>query len=248
MSFRNFNSGLQQDFSTNELKYGSYLSSSEFRSQTPSSVHSTPTEVSVIPCVLFGNTLRALFFKNGDFFCYGEIILSIRGDLQDASSGFGRLGQKPAGAINLLRSRGTRERFLVSFHRRLKPNSFRLMLHVLAFSKLAEIPGSNRSYLVTDHDWRYKEFLVRAKNSLGGGFPSEIVGRCITGAKRNYKDHHLPKTDPVIMYISIFFQHYNPRNGGYDLVQAFCNIKFTVSYSFTLSTGCRTYETSFILI
>ena len=196
---------------------------------------------SAIPC-------EPCFSKIEIFFCYGEIILSIRGDLQDASSGFGRLGQKPAGAINLLRSRGTRERFLVSFHRRLKPNSFRLMLHVLAFSKLAEIPGSNRSYLVTDHDWRYKEFLVRAKNSLGGGFPSEIVGRCITGAKRNYKDHHLPKTDPVIMYISIFFQHYNPRNGGYDLVQAFCNIKFTVSYSFTLSTGCRTYETSFILI
>ena len=37
------------------------------RSQTPSSVSSTPNEVSAIPCVLFGNTLRALFFKNRDF-------------------------------------------------------------------------------------------------------------------------------------------------------------------------------------
>ena len=98
MSFRNFNSGLQQDFSTNELKYTSYLSSSEFRSQTPSSVYSTPSEVSAIPCVLFGNTLRALLLKNLDFFRYGEIILSIRGDLQDASSSFGRLGQNPTGA------------------------------------------------------------------------------------------------------------------------------------------------------
>ena len=43
---------------------------------------------------------------------------------------------------------------------------------------------------------------MRAKNSLGEGFPSKIVGRCITGAKRKYKDHHLPKTDPVIIYIS----------------------------------------------
>ena len=68
MSFRNFNSGLQYDFSTNELKYSSYLSSSEFRSQTPWSVHSTPSEVSAIPCVLFGNTLRALFFRNRDLF------------------------------------------------------------------------------------------------------------------------------------------------------------------------------------
>ena len=56
-SFRNFNSGLQYDFSTNELKYSSYLSSSKFCTQTPSSVYLTPSEVSAIPCVLFGNTL-----------------------------------------------------------------------------------------------------------------------------------------------------------------------------------------------
>ena len=50
MSFRNFNSGLQYDFSTNERKYSSYHSSSEFRSQTPSSAYSTPSEVLAIPC------------------------------------------------------------------------------------------------------------------------------------------------------------------------------------------------------
>ena len=36
-------------------------------SQTPSSVFSTPNEVSAIPCELFGDTLRALFLKNRDF-------------------------------------------------------------------------------------------------------------------------------------------------------------------------------------
>ena len=63
MSFRNFNSGLQYDFSKMSLNTAPI-----FRSQTPSSVHWTPSEVSAIPCVLFGNTLRALFFKNRDFF------------------------------------------------------------------------------------------------------------------------------------------------------------------------------------
>jgi len=50
MSFRNFKSGLQYDFSAHELKCSSYLSSSEFRSQTPSSVYSTPSEILAIPC------------------------------------------------------------------------------------------------------------------------------------------------------------------------------------------------------
>ena len=57
------------------FKYSSSLSTSELPSQTPSSVSSTPSEVSAIPCVLFGNTLRALFLKNRDFFCYSEIFL-----------------------------------------------------------------------------------------------------------------------------------------------------------------------------
>ena len=47
----------------------------------------------------FGNPLRALFLKNRDFFCHGEISSLIRGDLYGASSRFGRLGQNPAGAI-----------------------------------------------------------------------------------------------------------------------------------------------------
>ena len=44
-------------------------------SQTPWSVSSTPHKVSTIPCKRFGNTLRALFMKNRDFFWYCEIFL-----------------------------------------------------------------------------------------------------------------------------------------------------------------------------
>ena len=43
------------------------------RSYTTSSVFSTPSEVSAILCILFGNPLRALFLKNRDSFCYSEI-------------------------------------------------------------------------------------------------------------------------------------------------------------------------------
>ena len=61
------------------FNYSSSLSSSESRAKTPLpdffECSSTPSEVSAIPCVLFGNTLRALFLKNRDFFCYGEIFL-----------------------------------------------------------------------------------------------------------------------------------------------------------------------------
>ena len=67
------------------------------RSQTPSSVSSTPNEVSAIPCELFGNTLRALFLKNRDFFCYGEIFLpNTRGPL-GCLLGFWPSGPKPCG-------------------------------------------------------------------------------------------------------------------------------------------------------
>ena len=68
-------------------------------SQTPSSVSSTPSEVLGIPCELFGNTLRALFLKNRDFFCYGEIFLpNTRGPL-GCLLGFWLSGPKPCGAM-----------------------------------------------------------------------------------------------------------------------------------------------------
>ncbi|KAK2547207.1 Adhesion G protein-coupled receptor L3 [Acropora cervicornis] len=68
---------------------------------------------------------------------------------------------------------------------RMKPNASHSMLPELAFSKLAEIPGSNRSYLVNNLEpWRYIEFRMRAKNSLGEGFPSKVLGGCITSAKK----------------------------------------------------------------
>ena len=67
------------------------------RSQTPSSVSSTPNEVSAIPCELFGNILRALFLKNRDFFWYCEIFLpNTRGPL-GCLLGFWPSRPKPCG-------------------------------------------------------------------------------------------------------------------------------------------------------
>ena len=58
-------------------------------------VNSTPSEVSAIPCVLFGNPSRALFLKNRDFFCYGEIFVpNTRGPL-GCLLGFWPSGPKP---------------------------------------------------------------------------------------------------------------------------------------------------------
>ena len=60
-------------------------------------INSTPSEVSAIPCVLFGNPLRALFLKNRDFFCYREIFLpNTRGPL-GCLLGFWPSGPKPCG-------------------------------------------------------------------------------------------------------------------------------------------------------
>ena len=74
----NFKSdGRRYDFFS--FNYSSSLSTSEAREKTPLpdsfKCSSTPSEFSANPCVLFGNTLRALFLKNRDFFCYGEIFL-----------------------------------------------------------------------------------------------------------------------------------------------------------------------------
>ena len=67
------------------------------RSQTPSSVSSTPNEVWAIPCEVFGNTLRALFLKSRDFFWYYEIFLpNTRGSL-GCLLGFWPSGPKPCG-------------------------------------------------------------------------------------------------------------------------------------------------------
>ena len=69
------------------------------RSQTPSSVSSTPNEVSAMPCELFGNTLRALFWKNREFSWYCEIFLpNTRGPL-GCLLAFWPSRPKPCGAI-----------------------------------------------------------------------------------------------------------------------------------------------------
>ena len=84
------------------LNYSSSLSTSESSAKTPLSdsfdCSSTPCEVSAIPSVLLGNTLRALLEKSIFFSATAKFSSLIRRDFQDASSGFGRLGKNPAGA------------------------------------------------------------------------------------------------------------------------------------------------------
>ena len=84
-SFCNFNSksdGRRYDFFHLNTGHGIQLFPFHFRISCKDSALRLlrvflrpPNEVSATPCVLFGNTLRALFLKNGDFFCYGEIFL-----------------------------------------------------------------------------------------------------------------------------------------------------------------------------
>ena len=64
------------------------------------SVSSTPNEVSAIPCELFGNTLRALFLKNRDFFCYGETFLPNTQGPLGCLLGFWPSGPDPCGRNN----------------------------------------------------------------------------------------------------------------------------------------------------
>ena len=115
--------GLRCDFSANKLtiwvsailtlnrmdvdmiffsfNYSSSLSTSESRAKTllPDSFDcsSTPSEVSAIPCVVFGKTLRALFLKNQDFFCYGKIFLPYTRRPLGCLLGFWPSGPKPCG-------------------------------------------------------------------------------------------------------------------------------------------------------
>ncbi|XP_044174181.1 adhesion G-protein coupled receptor G4-like [Acropora millepora] len=87
---------------------------------------------------------------------------------------------------------------------RMKPNASHSMLPELAFSKLAEIPGSNRSYLVNNLEpWRYIEFRMRAKNSLGEGFPSKVLGGCITGAKKPIRALSGQTTPPAPVKVTV---------------------------------------------
>ena len=105
MSFCNFNSksdGRRYDFFFHlitALLFPLQNLMQRLRSQTPSSVSSTPNDVSAITCELFGNTLRALFLKNRDFLWYCEIFLpNTRGPL-GCLLGFWPSGPNPAGAI-----------------------------------------------------------------------------------------------------------------------------------------------------
>ena len=101
MDLPNFNSkadGLRFDFSTNKLKCSSYLSR-----QTPlpeSFEMLLPDSFKCLsdPQQSFGNPLRALFLKNRDFFCYGEIFFAYTWGPLVCLLGFWPSGQKPCGS------------------------------------------------------------------------------------------------------------------------------------------------------
>ena len=106
MSFCNFNSksdGRRYDFFfhlNTALPFPVQNLVQRLRSQTPSSVSSTPNKVSAIPCELYANTLRALFLKIRDFFLYCEIFLTnTRGPLR-CLLGIWSSGPKPCGGNN----------------------------------------------------------------------------------------------------------------------------------------------------
>ena len=111
MSFCNFNSksdGRRYDFLfhlNTALPFPLQNLVQRFRSQTLSSVSSTPNEVSAIPCELFGNPLRtfrqyiasSVLEKSRFFFCYCQIFLpNTRGPL-GCLLGFWPSGPKPSG-------------------------------------------------------------------------------------------------------------------------------------------------------
>ena len=110
MSFCNFNSksdGRRYDFFVHlktALPFPLQNLVQRLRSQTLSSVSSTPNEVSnfwAIPCVLFGNTLRALFLKNRYFFCYCQIFLPNTWGPLGCLLGFWPSGPKSCGGNNI---------------------------------------------------------------------------------------------------------------------------------------------------
>ena len=113
MSLFNFNSksdGRRYDFffhSNTALPFPLQNLVQRHRSQTPSSVSSTPNNVSAIACVLFGNTLRALFLKNRDFFCYGEILLPNTWGPLGCLLGFWPSGPKPCGGNYYRKTQGS---------------------------------------------------------------------------------------------------------------------------------------------
>ena len=80
-------------------------------------INSAPSEVSAIPCVLFGNPLRALSLKNRDFFCYGEIFVPNRRGPRGCLLGFWPRRPKPCGGNNYLTSYMTNyvTRYLTSY-------------------------------------------------------------------------------------------------------------------------------------
>ena len=102
MSFCNFNSksdGRRYDFFfhlNTAFPFSLQNLVQRLSSQIPSSVSSTPSEVSAIPCHPFS-------WKIEIFSATAKFSALIRGDLSNASSGFGRLGQNPAGAISILK-------------------------------------------------------------------------------------------------------------------------------------------------
>ncbi|XP_074635576.1 uncharacterized protein LOC141893971 isoform X3 [Acropora palmata] len=95
----------------------------------------------------------------------------------------------------------------------------------LAFSKLIEIPGFNRSYVVNNlTPFSHIEFRIRAKNSLGEGFPGNITSGCRTGAKRpslfpkNFKSVHFATDGSLnLQWTPLDLQDWNGGNCIYRI-------------------------------
>ena len=101
--FHNLESGsneLQSGFSEFQLKLIEKADTQHYNSE-PRGVQHAPRilRLFIRPPANFRQSFARRVIKNRDFFWYSEIFLSIRGGSQGASSGFGRLGQNPAGAI-----------------------------------------------------------------------------------------------------------------------------------------------------
>ena len=109
MSFRNFNcrsDGLRYDFSTNKLKYSSYLYTSE-----PRGKDSAPRilRVFIRPPAKFRQSFASPVLEKSRFFCYGEIFLPNTQGPLGCLLGFWPSGPKPCGG-NYFSSKGKRYR------------------------------------------------------------------------------------------------------------------------------------------
>ena len=98
-------------------------------------INSTPSEVSAIPYVLFGNPLRGLFLKNRDFFCCSEIFVpNTRGPLGCLLE-FWPSGPKPCGS-NYRKIHYLTSEFHVKFHLKNRYRNHRFAIRAISVSRV----------------------------------------------------------------------------------------------------------------